>query len=51
MAHFAGDYNQREQIYFAISTNVLHWKDLTDGETNSSYDNANWADAIIYATK
>jgi hypothetical protein len=32
MAHFAGDHDRGEQIYFAISTDGLHWKDLNHSQ-------------------
>lgn len=33
MAHFAGDHATGEQIYFAISTDGLHWKDLNSSQS------------------
>lgn len=32
MAHFAGDHDRGEQIYFSISTDGLHWKDLNNSQ-------------------
>jgi hypothetical protein len=32
MSHFAGDHDTGEQIYFAISTDGLHWNDLNNSQ-------------------
>ena len=32
-AHFVGDEKNEEQIYFSVSQDGLHWKDLNNGKT------------------